>query len=138
MPKKENSVQKAAGIGLALATPPILLDHYNTASRGENSGFDGWWVPYHIRRTENVSLPHAFDSDVDDSNKDDNLASDSRSPKYYKPEATAWLSRMRYRGGGGHFTCKKLNNPLKRSKKMSTIRDDYKTVDIVPKTKTIG
>ena len=55
MPKKENSVQNAAGIGLVLATRPILLDHYNTAYRGENGGFNS--AGYHIifGHTEDVS-----------------------------------------------------------------------------------
>ena len=71
------------------------FDHYNNASyNGESGEFES--AGYHIiwGHTENVNLTHAFDSDVDDSNKDDNLASDSRSPQYYTPWATAWLSQM--------------------------------------------
>ena len=117
---------------------PYSLDPYNTADyNGESGEFDG--AGYHIilGHTENVNLTHAFDSDVDASNKDDNLASDSRSPQYYKPEATAWLSQMRYRGGHGHFTYKKLNRPITREKQMSTTRNNYKTVDIVPKLRRL-
>ena len=120
---------------------PYSLDHYNNASytreRSPSNEFTS--AGYHIihGHTENVNLTHAFDSDVDENSRDNNLAADSRSPRYYKPLATAWLSQMRYRGGHGHFTYKKLDKPLRRSKQMSTTRDDYKTVDMVPKLRRL-
>ncbi len=112
------------------------LDHYNNASYTRERSVSNEFTSagYHIilGHTENVNLTHAFDSDVDEDSRDDHLAADSRSPRYYKPEATAWLSQMRYRGGS-HFTYKKLDRPITRSKPMSTTRDNYKRVDIVPK-----
>ena len=112
---------------------PYSLDHYNNASIGENHELTS--SGYHIifGHTENVNLTHAFDSDVDENSRDDELAALGTNKHYWPEEVYAWLSDMRYRGGGGHFTYKARGDPLKKSKTMSTTVDNYKTLDVVPK-----
>ncbi len=52
---------------------PYSFDHYNTASRGENGGFNSAGCHIIFGHTEDVNLTHAFDSNVDENNKDDEL-----------------------------------------------------------------
>ena len=116
---------------------PSLLDMFNhrpPEEYNEDTGeYEFTTSGFYIRigTTANIDLTHAFDSDVDEANIDDALATEASSKKY-EPRAFVWLSSMNYQGSSlWEYTPR--DNSVKVKRRMSATVDQYEIVDVVPK-----